>query len=985
MSSLDLGTVSGKVDLDVAAFDRKYAAVDAAMSKLEAAKDAEVRVDADTDGATRKLDAIEAFTSGVIDGMAAEINVAADTSRAEQGLDDVADKAGQAGDKAGDDMGQGMVVGILAGLASIPIAGAVVKVGQAIAGGLLDGIQDGLAAEATRDMFSARTGLDEATAERFARAAGNAYGSAFGESVESNLDIARQSLQLGLIDADDTNVEIEKVIAKITSLSDIAEEDARRIATSVDVMVSSGIVKSADEAFDVLTRGFQKGVDSGEDLLDTMIEYPALFARLGLDADEAMGLMNQGLEAGARNSDFVADALKEFQIRATDASEASATGFERIGLNAEEMTAKIAKGGEGAKEGLDQVLDGLRAMEDPVARNQAGVELFGTKWEDLGDAMLALDVGTAVSSLGEVEGALDNAMTALADNPATAIETAKRQIELSADGIKAALASAFGEPLTELSDWVQGNRAGVMEFLGGMVNGLLDVGEAGVEAFAGMIEGAGQMVSTVGPNVLDMIIGIIEALGDISFPYLDENGNIRMFRLDAEGMIGDLEGMKSGMEGMGESASGAADMLRERLLENGLHPVRDEFNNFLADEVASARVHDMTTAMVEDLDAVGASLESLDGVSLDDLSGRLDTSTEAGAALDAALREAVGAMGDVQGAAAEAGESQAGLNERWYAARDALVAQLEALGYTREEAVALAEAYGAIPTQIETSAALETAPALSTLNDLVVEVDAASGTITVNGNETPADQTLGELIGKVNRSDGTVTINGEKYPADLTLEGYLGSVNRSSGTVDIYGNSGPADETRRTAVANIDRSSGTIDIYARVMQGAYGAVNAFTYWAQQQRVTIGVGSSIMQADGGAIARAGGGHVVGPGGPRDDLVPALNVDTGQPYRLSNGEHVLDADDVLDLGGQAGAYQLRAMIQAGMVKPLQGQAVARAGGGFVGGSSSAPAPTLPSSLTLVVDGRPMRAYIAEGAEAAVAGASHSRTVAARGGIA
>lgn len=62
--------------------------------------------------------------------------------------------------------------------------------------------------------------------------------------------------------------------------------------------------------------------------------------------------------------------------------------------------------------------------------------------------------------------------------------------------------------------------------------------------------------------------------------------------------------------------------------------------------------------------------------------------------------------------------------------------------------------------------------------------------------------------------------------------------------------------------------------------------------------------------------AEGGAVVGPGGPRDDVIPAL---------LSNGEHVIPADEVAMAGGQDAIYRLRAMIRSGYVRFADGGAV------------------------------------------------------------
>ena len=89
-----------------------------------------------------------------------------------------------------------------------------------------------------------------------------------------------------------------------------------------------------------------------------------------------------------------------------------------------------------------------------------------------------------------------------------------------------------------------------------------------------------------------------------------------------------------------------------------------------------------------------------------------------------------------------------------------------------------------------------------------------------------------------------------------------------------------------------------------------------------QIIGAGVPKSAFAASGGAIEAGmvlhkfdGGGAIAGRGGPLDDLIAALGP-MGQPnFRLSNGEHVLDAHDVGLLGGQAGVYAFREMLNSG----------------------------------------------------------------------
>src|SRR5690606_19600306 len=114
--------------------------------------------------------------------------------------------------------------------------------------------------------------------------------------------------------------------------------------------------------FRSLISGAQLGADEYGDLADTMQEYSTQFRDLGLTGAEAMGLIVQGMEAGAQSSDKVADALKELNIRVTGLEGPAVEALDELGLNAEKMASAFAVGGPKAREALDQILDGLEKV-----------------------------------------------------------------------------------------------------------------------------------------------------------------------------------------------------------------------------------------------------------------------------------------------------------------------------------------------------------------------------------------------------------------------------------------------------------------------------------------------------------------------------------------------------------------------------------------------------------------------------------------------
>jgi hypothetical protein len=307
--------------------------------------------------------------------------------------------------------------------------------GVAAAGGLavgaaaMAGLNMAIEQSKPAALLEAQLGAGTPLAAEAGKAAGMVYARGVATSMEDATASVRAAVQNALVPPNASAGAIDKVAAKITNLGQVMQEDAGRVSAAVSQMIRTGLVDSADEGFDLLQRGVEMGVNKSEDLLDTFNEYGTQFRKIGLDGPTAMGLMSQALQAGARDSDTVADALKELAIRAVDGSKTSADAYKALGLDAEKMTSIMAKGGDYAAEGLDTILTKLRAMKDPVAREAAAVGLFGTKAEDLGAALYAMDPLAAADKLGKLGGAADRAGQSLEQSASAKLEAFKRQAQ----------------------------------------------------------------------------------------------------------------------------------------------------------------------------------------------------------------------------------------------------------------------------------------------------------------------------------------------------------------------------------------------------------------------------------------------------------------------------------------------------------------------------------------------------------------------------
>ncbi|WP_395705441.1 phage tail tape measure protein [Rhodococcus ruber] len=591
-----------------------------------------------------------------------------------------------------------------------PIAGSLLGVaalGLAAGAALAAAIEDGMSAEKNRDLFQAQTGTTTAQARKFGLAAGEAYADAYGESVEANLDTAKAALANGLLDPGATQQDAEKMISSLDGVATILGEDIPQVARAAGNAVKSGFAADTQDALDLLVKGSQMGLNASEDLLDTIIEYSVQFEKVGLTGAQAFGLMNQAVQAGARDTDTAADAIKEFAIKSIDGSKAAADAYQALGFNAEDMTAKIAQGGAEGAEGMAELLTRIRETEDPVVRNAVAVGLFGTKAEDLGNAMSALDLSTAVQSMNDYEGAASRAIAVMNGNAATSVEGAMRSISTIADSMKAALAEAFGPYIQEWADKVSNNRAGVVQFFLDVGNGAFEGARAILEFVSGGMRGLAEFADAS----TDMSVTFLRGLADMTSGMSAMGGLLGTLIPGLGPMLGGIGDMSDKLNNLADAAeaggNGVADGLRtgadfiEGTLVPGLDTVQNRFNEFGEGVKNSAGFNDALAKVDGTISKIGVGIDGA-ALKLDGFTGAIDRNNAAQVAMDNQLRGLVGAMQEQTRAGLEAGATVEQLTGNYHAQRDALLSQLMATGMSNQAALDYINSLGLVPDLVET-------------------------------------------------------------------------------------------------------------------------------------------------------------------------------------------------------------------------------------------------------------------------------------------
>lgn len=241
---------------------------------------------------------------------------------------------------------------------------------------------------------------NEQEVESLKKSALGIYKSGFGESINDSVNalvLLTQQIEEVRNASEGTKKDVAEQVLALAETFDVGSEE---IARALGIMTKTGVVKDVQEGLDLITVGFQNGLNVSGEWLDTLTEYSPQFDKLGLSASEASKYIVAGMENGAWSIDKLADGMKEFSVRALEGSDSTKEAFTSIGLNADEMVSKMNKGGDSAKEVWKKTLQALAGVSDETVRNNALLNLMGTQYEDLGsDAILALS---------KVEGGMDN-------------------------------------------------------------------------------------------------------------------------------------------------------------------------------------------------------------------------------------------------------------------------------------------------------------------------------------------------------------------------------------------------------------------------------------------------------------------------------------------------------------------------------------------------------------------------------------------------
>lgn len=676
---------------------------------------------------------------------------------------------------------------------------------------------------------------------------------------------------------------------------------------------------------DLLAAGAGKAMGDVSDLSQALAQGGQVAAATGLSIEETTAALSAFASQGLLGSD-AGTSLKTMLQRLTPQSKEAAAQFEALGISAYDSTGQFV--------GLANFAGQLEtAMKDltPEARNAAMSVMFGS------DAVRAANV-----LYGEGYTGIRQWISAV-DDQGYAAETARTRLD-NLKGDVEALGGALDSAFITMGSASNGPLRGMVQGLTALVDGFNEMPDGAQEAVF-WIGTAGAAALTAGGLYLAAVPKIAEYRVALATLGTTAQTTSRVVGIAAGGLSAALVGA-SVVVGVLASAQAEARQRAEsyaEALKEGTGAVRDlvvenlqaeqsflwwnKGSAFDAAERFGISISTLTDAVMGNKDAM-AELQPL----YDAINGDLDaynalmaqgtgSSVEKQIAMEVlaeVLKEQSAAQEEanrLSEQSSEANDEAAGAAQTHEEALRGLAGQAEDAGEQVEKLADTIKGFGSATLDVR-QAQRDFESALDKVQDAVDKNGKSLDITTEKGrdNEAAIDdlaKSALEYAAALYEQTGS-----QEQAADAIAEG-------RDQLVDMLGEFGITGKAAEDYADKLGLIPENVETYvSAVTDPAVRAIDAFIRSYNNRSIKIGVSAETIVGNPSmgykAPGHATGGAIHGPGTGTSDSIPAM---------LSDGEHVIPADEVQAAGGQSAIYAWRAAMRNGLPGFAGGGAVTK----------------------------------------------------------
>lgn len=172
--------------------------------------------------------------------------------------------------------------------------------------------------------------------------------------------------------------ELEQMTISALSFSKATGSDMNEsIRGAKALMENFGL--SSEQAFDLMNKGAQNGLNQSGELADNLTEYTSLWKQSGFSAEQMFAIMENGLKNGAFNLDKVNDFVKEFGVSLSDGRIEDNIGSFSKGT--QELFSQFKAGKATSQDMFNSVINDLKGMTN----EQDKATIASNIWSSLGE------------------------------------------------------------------------------------------------------------------------------------------------------------------------------------------------------------------------------------------------------------------------------------------------------------------------------------------------------------------------------------------------------------------------------------------------------------------------------------------------------------------------------------------------------------------------------------------------------------------------
>lgn len=255
--------------------------------------------------------------------------------------------------------------------------------------------------ESAQKQLQASTGATAAEMRQYKTVMDDLNKNNYGEDIN---DVAKSMALVKQYTGELDSSKLKSMTENGIAMRDVFDMDLSETIRGVDVLIGE-MGASSEEAFDLMAKGAQNGLDKSGELADNIAEYGSLYHQAGFSAKEMFTIMQNGLDSGAYSLDKVNDFVKEFTISLADGR--IEDSLEKFSDGTQTLFKQWKAGKATSKDVFRSVINDLAT----ATNKQEMLTLASDTWSALGEDN-AMDIITSLNKVNhtydEVKGTMES-------------------------------------------------------------------------------------------------------------------------------------------------------------------------------------------------------------------------------------------------------------------------------------------------------------------------------------------------------------------------------------------------------------------------------------------------------------------------------------------------------------------------------------------------------------------------------------------------